>query len=267
MIILQSKGYPKDSTFISSLASAKLYGGGDRLIKTKLILESIEEHFAHKEAVPFDNLTIEHIMPQTLSEWWQNYLGDDWEITHELSLHTIGNLTLTAYNTELSNDSYPSKKQLYKNSHLGLNKYFETIEIWNRDEIEKRSQHLAKLCSDIWPYFGQDKSDVDNLKTVTGTTPIGMWVIGQYLKVESWRDVLQKTLTTISDLEPDKLEVLMQQYPRLIGKDKSKFRAIRELGNGIYFEVNLSSQAIQRLCQQAIETIELTSEDWKVETT
>lgn len=122
--ILQSRSYPKDNEFLARFKETKFYGAGDRQVKTKLILETIEESFAHKEPVPFDNLTIEHIMPQTLSEWWQVHLGNDWEETHELLLHTIGNLTLTAYNTELSNDDFITKKKTYADSHLELNKYF-----------------------------------------------------------------------------------------------------------------------------------------------
>ncbi|MDI6800548.1 MAG: DUF262 domain-containing protein [Thermodesulfovibrionales bacterium] len=78
---LQTRGYPKDIEFKSRLIDAKLYGAGDRAIKTKLILESIEESYGHKEQVSFDTLSIEHIMPQTLTEYWQNHLGEDWEIT------------------------------------------------------------------------------------------------------------------------------------------------------------------------------------------
>jgi hypothetical protein len=107
---LQNKNYPKDTDFKAKLLDAKLYGAGDRALKTKLILESIEESYDHKEQVSFDDLSIEHVMPQTLTEYWQNHLGDDWEITHELLLHTIGNLTLTAYNPELSNDDFESKR-------------------------------------------------------------------------------------------------------------------------------------------------------------
>lgn len=87
--VLQTKGYPKNPEFKQRIIESKLYGSGDRGVKTKLILESIEEYFGHKEQVPFDDLTIEHIMPQTLSEWWQNYLGDDWELTYDLYLHNI----------------------------------------------------------------------------------------------------------------------------------------------------------------------------------
>ncbi len=121
----------------------QFYGGGDRVIKTKLILETLEEKYAHKEQVPFDNLSVEHVMPQTLSVWWQNELGNDWEETHDLFLHTIGNLSLTAYNTELSNDDFPIKKQRLNESHLEINKYFNALNTWTRADIEQRAEVLV----------------------------------------------------------------------------------------------------------------------------
>ena len=156
--ILQGRGYPKDTDFYTRFKETKFYGAGDRQIKTKLILETLEENFAHKEAVPFDNLSIEHVMPQTLSEWWQHHIGEDWEETHELFLHTIGNLTLTAYNTEMSNDDFIAKKKAYNESHLELNKYFAPLSSWRRAEIESRADALAKQALEIWGYFGQETS-------------------------------------------------------------------------------------------------------------
>lgn len=266
-IILQSRGYPKDNEFYSRFKETKFYGGGDRQIKTKLILETLEESFAHKEAVPFDNLTIEHVMPQTLSEWWQDRIGDDWEETHELFLHTIGNLTLSAYNTELSNDDFTTKKQTYSESHLELNKYFTPISSWTRSEIEKRAEVLARQALEIWGYFGQEKAASSDLKEVTGTSPSALRILGQQFQVQTWRDVLEQTLNTVADLEPDKFEIIAHNFPRYIGKDKNKFRAVRQLQNGYFIEVNMSAQSIQRFCSQAIETIELTSEDWSVTVT
>jgi uncharacterized protein with ParB-like and HNH nuclease domain len=262
--VLQKKGYPKDNEFYLRFRETKFYGGGDRQIKTKLILESLEENFAHKEVVPFNELTIEHIMPQTLSEWWQNHLGIDWEETHELFLHTIGNLTLSAYNTELSNDDFTTKKQTYSDSHLELNKYFSPIYSWTRTEIEKRAEALAKQALEIWSYFGQENSAQSDLNEVTGTTPTKLTILGQQFQIKSWRDVLEQTLNTVADLEPEKFEVIAHLFPRYLGKDKSKFRTIRQLQNGYFIEVNLSAQSIQKFCFQAMETIELTSEEWNV---
>ncbi|MEB2309345.1 MAG: DUF262 domain-containing protein [Candidatus Brocadiaceae bacterium] len=264
--ILQSKGYPKDNEFCFRFKEAKFYGGGDRQKKTKLILESLEESFAHKEAISFDNVSIEHVMPQTLSEWWQNHLGNNWEETHELFLHTIGNLTLSAYNTELSNDDFITKKQTYNESHLELNKYFFALSAWTRAEIEKRAEILAKQALEIWNYFGQEKAISSDLKEVTGTTPTELKILGQRFPAQTWRDVLEQTLNTVADLETDKFEIIAHNFPHYVGKDKNKFRASRQLQNGYFVAVNMSAQSIQRLCRQLIETIDLTSEDWSVET-
>lgn len=262
--VLQGKGYPKDNEFFLRFKETKFYGGGDRQIKTKLVLETLEESYDHKEESSFDNLTIEHIMPQTLSIWWQMGLGAEWEETHDLFLHTIGNLTLTAYNTELSNDNFPTKKQIYSESHLELNKYFAPLYFWTRTEIEQRAEILANQAIEIWDYFGQENSSPVNLQKVTGTSPIALKILGQKFEVSSWRDVLEQTLNTVADLEPEKFDIIAHNFPRYLGKDKNKFRAIRQLTNGYFIEVNFSAQSIQKLCYQAMETIELTSEDWIV---
>ena len=259
---LQSKNYPNDNEFSNRLIDAKLYGSGERGGKTKLILESIEEFFEHKEQVDFDNLTIEHIMPQTLTQSWQEYLGEEWQLVHDLYLHTLGNLTLTGYNSELSNDDFDIKKEKLKASHLEINKYFEKVIYWKREDIEQRAKHLAEICLKIWPYFGNERADDD--VRVTGTNPKELYILGQQFEVHSWRDVLENTMNTIADLEPEKFEQIMFQFPRLVGRDPKKFRAIRQLKNGAYIEVNLSAQSIQRFCVQAIEAVELTTDDWKV---
>jgi uncharacterized protein with ParB-like and HNH nuclease domain len=262
--ILQGKGYPKDNEFILRFREKKFYGGGDRLVKTKLILETIESSFNHKEAVPFENLSVEHVMPQTLSEWWQEHLGEDWEETHELYLHTIGNLTLTAYNTELSNDDFHTKKKTLNESHLVLNKYFSDISKWTRTEIEARSEILAKKAVEIWSYFGQENSTPKDMQEVTGTRPVGLKILGQHFEVKYWRDVMETTLNVIADLEPEKFEIIAHNFPRYVSKDEKKFIETRKLNNGYFIEVNLSAQSIQRLCRQAMETIELTSDEWEV---
>lgn len=262
--ILQSRGYPKDSEFSQRLKDGKLYGAGDRQVKTKLILESLEASFSHKELVDLDKLTIEHVMPQTLSEWWQNHLGLKWQETHELYLHTIGNLSLTAYNSELSNDDFETKKKLYNASHVELNNYFEPILKWNEDEIDIRANSLAKIALDIWPYFGDENSDLSDTSGSLNKSPSNLIILGQYFKVESWAEVLEKTLNTVADLEPEKFEILAENFPRYISKDKNNFSAWRQLANQYFIEINLSAAGVQKLCNQAMDTIELTSQDWQV---
>jgi len=263
--ILQTKGYPMDMEFKARIQDIKLYGGGERVSKAKLILETIEKSYKHKEQVPLDNFSIEHIMPQTLTEEWQTYLGEDWELTHELMLHSIGNLTLTKYNSELSNLDYESKKQRLTESHLEMNKVFQGIDTWKKEDIEHRGAQMAELALQLWSYFGDKEVVSSGNANVTGSTPTGLWILDQYIVVHSWRDVLEQTMNVIAELEPQKLEQLIQQFPRLIGRDSKKFRAIRTLQNGMYIEVNLSAKSIESFCFQAIQTVELSIEDWKVE--
>ena len=108
-----------------------------------------------------DNMTIEHVMPQTLSDEWKIHLGDDCEQTHELYLNTLGNLTLTAYNSELSNDSFKKKREIYNESHLEMNKYFSTVEKWSDIEIKQRAGILASKLMKIYPYFGETINSSD----------------------------------------------------------------------------------------------------------
>jgi uncharacterized protein with ParB-like and HNH nuclease domain len=154
--ILQSQNYPKDDKFKDGLMNVKLYGS-NRTEKAKIILESIEESFGHKEKVSFDSLSIEHIMPQTLSDWWKSHLRDDFLLDYELLIHNLGNLTLTAveYNSSNSNSDFETKKKQFLNSHVELNKYFKNINSWQRTDIEKRSAYMTEIALALWPYFGK----------------------------------------------------------------------------------------------------------------
>lgn len=155
---LQSKDYPKDKEFCSSFYKMKLYKKNNKNEKIKLILETIEQSYGHKETISFNDLTVEHVMPQTLSEEWQEHLGEDGREIHEQYCHTIGNLTLTAYNPELSNNDFSKKKKTFKDSHLEMNKYFTNIDKWGKGEIEARAEELSKKAIEIWGYFGDQNS-------------------------------------------------------------------------------------------------------------
>lgn len=260
--ILQTKDYPKDAEFKARLSDARLYGSNDRRAKAQLILETIEETYNHKEVVDLQKLTVEHIMPQTLTEAWKSHLGKEWEQTHELYVHAIGNLTLTGYNSELSNSPFAKKKILLKESHLEINKYFEDKLTWSREEIKWRSDTLADVVLRVWSYFGDDQTESSEQNDVTGKTPDILQVLGQLIKVQSWSDVVVSTMNTIAELEPDKFDEIVARFPRQF--DKEKLIRGRELNNGLLVEANVSAKTAYRFCQQALEEADLTSEDWQI---
>lgn len=263
---LRSKNYPRDVEFRERFVSTKLYGGGDRVEKTKIILERLEESFEHKESVPFSTLQIEHVMPQTLTPSWKEALGENWETVHELLLHTVGNLTLTGYNAPLSNDDYGRKREILVNSHLELNRYFEAVTEWNDPLIRTRAEVLADRALRIWSYFGQEQSEPDSLsRDVTGTTPSGLLILGHRFSVSTWREVAQITLETGHKRDTERFEEVLTQFPRFVGHDPSRFRSSRQLANGLFFETNWSATSIHRLCVQVSELSGMSSEDWRVE--
>lgn len=261
---LSGKAYPKDDEFVDRFMNTKLYGGGDRQQKTKFILASLENSFKHKEIVALDNLTIEHVMPQTLSEWWADYLGDDAYVIQDMYLHTIGNLTLTAYNSDLSNKPYPDKRKYFSESHLELNKYFSSSPDWKKDDVIKRAKSLAERALEIWPYFGSEgvTTDVDSKAF---STPQSVYCLGRYSKVKSWRDVLSFTLNTLYEELPEYFEQIVKTYPNWFAKDDRQLRAPRLLSSGCYIEVNDSANTIYAKCRKLLDVVHLVDEDWKVE--
>ena len=166
---LASRNYPKDGEFVESFATARLYGS-DRGIRGKLILERLESFHGHHETVGFAGLTIEHVMPQTLTTSWKNELGDSWEEAHARLKDTIGNLTLSGYNPELSNDDFTTKRRLLSSSHLELNKYFVHVDRWNEQAILERAKALSTIALSIWSFFGpeQESPEEEPLESLDG---------------------------------------------------------------------------------------------------
>jgi hypothetical protein len=144
-----TKVWPDDDSFRQGIINQKIYSKS-YIDRVKLVLESLEETLS-KEKVDPNNLTIEHIMPQKLSQEWKDSLGKGSSTLHKKWLHTLGNLTLTGYNSELSNKSFEQKLIALKQSNVALNKYFQNIETWNADSIEERAEYMAKIAIRVWP--------------------------------------------------------------------------------------------------------------------
>ncbi|UOR38743.1 DUF262 and DUF1524 domain-containing protein [Helicobacter pylori] len=135
--------------------------------KTKCFLERLENFGDTKEPVNTKECTIEHIMPQTLTEEWKRDLGENFQAIHDKYLHTIGNLTLTGYNPEYSNRSFQEKQGMekgFKNSPLRLNQGLRGLESFGEKEIEKRANDLADLALKIWTYPNLDAETLEKYK-------------------------------------------------------------------------------------------------------
>jgi len=143
--------FPSDEEFIREIKIRDLYNFRSR----SYWLRRIENH-DRKERVSVDEYTIEHILPQNenLSDPWRKALGPDWKKIQETWLHTLGNLTLTGYNSEYSDHAFNKKRDMeggFKFSPLKLNEGLGSIENWNESAIKTRAGHLAKIAAKVWP--------------------------------------------------------------------------------------------------------------------
>jgi uncharacterized protein with ParB-like and HNH nuclease domain len=153
----KNRRWPTDKEFSQAWMDTELYGRR----ACSVILEAIEANFEHHEAVQLDQATVEHVMPQTLSPEWEAMLGATAPTIHADWLHTIGNLTLTGYNPELSNKAYSEKRTVYGLSHFELNRYFANFESWGQPMIADRATALLKFALRIWPRPADTVRDSD----------------------------------------------------------------------------------------------------------
>lgn len=142
--------FPSDNEFKESIIRKDFYHFAKKIYYFQKL-----ENFERKEKVSINEYTIEHIMPQNenLSLAWQKDLGYNYKEIHEKYLHTIGNLTLTGYNSEYGDKPFKEKRDMkggFKESPLRLNENLRNLESWNESEILKRANALADLSLKIW---------------------------------------------------------------------------------------------------------------------
>ncbi|GAA7148557.1 DUF262 and DUF1524 domain-containing protein [Helicobacter pylori] len=160
--LTEKQRFPKNDEFKDCFITIDFY----KFKKNKYFFERLE-NFDTKEPVNTEGLTIEHIMPQELTEEWERDLGENFKEIHDKYLHTIGNLTKTGYNPEYSNKSFQEKQGMekgFKDSPLRLNQGLRDLESFGEEEIKKRANDLAHLALKIWTYPNLDAETLEKYK-------------------------------------------------------------------------------------------------------
>ncbi|MBE9128891.1 MULTISPECIES: DUF262 and DUF1524 domain-containing protein [unclassified Coleofasciculus] len=145
------KRFPDDEEFRREFLVKDIYSFRNR----NYLLRKLENHDRTKELVNPEDYTIEHIMPQNpkLSAQWQADLGESWQEIQGKYLHTIGNLTLTGYNSEYSDRPFWEKRDIkdgFADSPLRLNRMLAKLDGWNETEIKNRAEVLAGWAVKVW---------------------------------------------------------------------------------------------------------------------
>ena len=182
------KEFPNNDRFLTAFQTRDVYN----MNRCRYILGRLE-NWDNKSSVILDNLTIEHIIPQTphLSLDWTKDLGNKWSEIQKQYLHTIGNLTLTAYNSEMSDSPFADKLDMaggFKESALRLNKDVVTQDTWSEQQIIKRAERLGKLAGKVWPYPKLSEEELAPYLKVEEAAP--QYTLDSYSQINDFNKML-----------------------------------------------------------------------------
>ena len=281
----KSGRYPDDTDFKEALMISKKqnhsYG--------RAILLSIEEFETKNLPVDFDDVTIEHLMPQTPSDWWIKNLGgkDKAEHTYNNYLNCIGNLAPLsgAYNSENSNKPWPEKVKIMKDVQFKTTKEILTKTDWNEAAIIERNANLAdRACKAILapiprtrPYSSQKSFDdfvpgiypITDLDTdMNGTDIKSVTIEGKEFALESWNQLLVKVSEYVLKIDSAKFDNIVKtnllhkdkksknppEFDPILSEDKTLVNAGKKIGASKYFaEGNISCSRARFFTNQLIQ--------------
>lgn len=177
--------FPGNDEFKHDLQNRDVYNFRNHIYS----LRRLENH-ERKERVSVGEYTVEHIMPQNknLSAQWQTDLGPDWQHIHEKYLHTLGNLTLTGYNSEYSDRPFAQKRDVkggFKMSPLKLNEGIGERERWDERAINDRAKALANLASRVWEAVYLPEERLAGYRALPDQVPVTSYTIEDHPNLSS----------------------------------------------------------------------------------
>ena len=243
-----------------------LYHQRNHLAKLALVI--LEEHRT-KETIDFDNAQVEHILPQRLNAEWRLQVANADKVKEQYG-NTIGNLTLTMYNQEMSNNLYADKKDFYKNSNVSLTREIaKSYDHWNREAIIDRTEKLTKELTNIFPKPNIKEANeeelsgeytIDQAIDVTGKKPVFITLNENEYSVKSWRQMLLTFLNDIwnkDSLNYERIKANPQLKRMLFG---GNWHHPSRLENGTIVETNFSATVILAIIAKISEICDITDQ-------
>ena len=146
-------GVPNDEAVRDGIRTRKAYGGSATRSAFAVLCAMMEAE--HREEAPArDRLTIEHVMPQKLTNDWRRALGDDAEEKHGRYRDRFANLTLSgdATNSGMGASTFDAKREVYRNSSIGMTRRLADESEWGEETLERRAEDLARRAFSRWPW-------------------------------------------------------------------------------------------------------------------
>lgn len=257
--------FPKNKEFEIEFIQKDLYKSNI----DKYVLSMLENSFVKEKVFVSSDITIEHIMPQTLTPQWQIELGKKYEEIFSQYLHTIGNLTISGYNSELSNKSFNDKKEIFKNSNISICRNICDFGMWNDETIRARAKMLFEAALKIWSlpekYNTQkEQSSIIDYTTpysileeikITGEKPKQLILMDTEYSVSTWKELIRTLCKELYELDSTVLYNLVKHKDftgrerYIINDSAESMNSPYKIGEGIFIETNLSALDILNYCR------------------
>lgn len=262
--------FPNDSLFEDGLLNLKLYRNSSAKL-SKLLLISLESDRT-KETVNFDDVQVEHIMPQRLNKDWRMSIPYVDKVNRQLG-GTLGNLTLTKYNQEMSNKSFEDKRKYYKDSNILITRdIYNNYSVWNAQSIENRSKILAKDVLRLYPYPDMTsvskgditgEHDITEDLNVTNSRPVDIIIGDETYSVKTWRSMLITFLESLWDMDSTYLDQIRKDSRinnYIFNVNGYNSDPGTRLDNGMVVVTHLSASVILSLIQKMCEICGISDE-------
>jgi uncharacterized protein with ParB-like and HNH nuclease domain/predicted transport protein len=251
LLLPSYRRFPHDDEFQREIKVRDLYSFRSR----SYWLRRLENH-GRKERVMVEDYTIEHILPQNeaLSKEWQAELGSEWQRVQQDWLHTLGNLTLTGYNSEYSDHPFAYKRDQvtdkdgnpvgFAHSPLKLNLGLGKVSQWNEAAIKDRADRLAADAAKVWgaPQLADDLLDAYRPASVKPDQQYGV-ADHTHLAAGPMRELFETLRKSILALDPCVNEEFWKLY--VAYKAETNFVDVVPQAKRLLLVLNLSIDDIE----------------------
>ncbi len=246
--LIEKQRFPNNDEFKNLFITIDFY----HFKKNRYFFERLESDA--EEPVNTKECTIEHIMPQTLTEEWKKDLGENFQEIHNKYLHTIGNLTLTGYNEDYSNNSFQKKRDMekgFKQSPLRLNQSLKDLESFGEKEIEKRANDLADFALKIWTYPKLDAETLEKYKPKKDKKEKKVYDLSSYKFGSHSRELFDILSKDIKALDERIAESFMKAY--ITYRFDTIFTSIVPSKNGLTLMLKIKFSELQDEIKEKLE--------------
>lgn len=271
--------FPDDDRFFDDFATRDFYNISKN--RRTYLFECLENGMSQDNrdiagALTDGNISIEHIMPQTLTPDWRRMLGEEAEEVHREWLHRIGNLTVTGYNSSYSNQSFNVKKTTengFDDTPYRINRYIIESDQWTKTEIQHRSEKLAALAMKYWPYpetaFEPPQVELPSeplgeTGSFTGQAIAAYEFLQGQRTVASWKELVVRVLQELESVDRNGLIDAAGEFPywfRIDGQFSGQTTHFEKISPGLEVTLESSTRSRVNMLRRLFEAMRLDPEE------